>query len=314
MNTNGKTEKRDSKIHLVKANIEKVIVGKSKEIELVLAALLANGHVLLEDTPGTGKTILAKSLAASIHCDFGRVQFTPDLLPSDLVGLNFYNPKDGSFTFRKGAIFTNILLADEINRATPRTQSGLLESMEEKQITVDGVTYVLDAPYFVIATQNPIETQGTFPLPEAQLDRFLIRLSLGYPSTEESTQILKRFVENNPLTDLKPVIEKSELLAMQKASSAVHIAEDVYAYITRLCEETRKHDAVTLGISTRGALALARLSQAFAFIQGRDFVNPDDVKSLLPSVFGHRLIVRGNKTSSVIQEVLQGVKVPTENW
>ncbi len=295
-------------------NISKVIVGKRKEMTLIMSSMLAGGHVLLEDAPGTGKTILAKALAASFAVNFSRVQFTPDLLPSDLVGINFYNPKDGTFTFRKGAVFTNILLADEINRATPRTQSGLLESMEEKQITVDGITHLLDAPYFVIATQNPIETQGTFPLPEAQLDRFLIKLSLGYPETSESVSILKRFIQNNPLSDLKPVATREELLSMQAEVSKVHISDTVFSYIIDLTEETRRFSGVVLGVSTRGALALSRLSQAYAYINGKQFVTPDDIRILLPYVYAHRIIVRGTKPENVCSAIFENVKAPTENW
>jgi len=208
-------------------NIETVILGKTQEIKLIISALLAGGHVLLEDVPGTGKTVLAKALAKSFDCDFSRVQFTPDLLPSELTGINFYNPKSGDFTFRKGSLFSNIVLADEINRATPRTQSGLLESMEEKQITVDGTTYPLPAPYFVIATQNPVEIQGTFPLPEAQLDRFLLQLNLGYPTKEETISILKKFAEKDPIQDIMPVCDKQLMLDLQQAVSAIHIHDDI---------------------------------------------------------------------------------------
>jgi MoxR-like ATPase len=304
----------------IKANIEQAIVGKSAEIELILTALLANGHVLLEDVPGTGKTQLAKALAKSLDCDFNRVQFTPDLLPSDLTGINFYNPKTGEFTFRKGSLFTHILLGDEINRATPRTQSGLLESMEERQITVDGVSYPLEAPYFVIATQNPVETQGTFPLPEAQLDRFLFQLGLGYPSAEETAAVINRYAKADPLAHIRPVCTKDEIAEMQKQVRETHLHNDIGRYIAALALHTRGSEAVALGVSTRGCLALARAAQSYAAIHGRAYVIPDDVKYLLPYVFPHRLILRGGpgtaglRAKRAAEEALAEVPVPTEDW
>lgn len=304
----------------IKENMEKVIVGKSRQIDLVLAALLAKGHVLLEDVPGTGKTVLAKSLARSIDTDFKRIQFTPDLLPSDLIGINYFNQKEQEFVFRRGALFTNILLADEINRATPRTQSSLLESMEEKQITVDGVTYVLDQPFFVIATENPVETQGTFPLPEAQLDRFLIQLSMGYTEKEETVKILERFVNEVPAQNLSPVISKEQLLQMQEAIKQVTIHPDVAAYSVDIVEKTREAEAVQLGVSPRGNLALLKAAQALAAIRGRDFVTPDDIKTLAEPVLGHRILLRGasrNRSTQIqnlITGILEEVEVPTENF
>lgn len=304
----------------IKANVERVVVGKSDKLDLVLAALLAKGHVLLEDVPGTGKTVLAKSLARSLDTQFKRIQFTPDLLPSDLIGINYYNQKESEFVFREGALFTNVLLADEINRATPRTQSSLLESMEEKQITVDGQTYVLEQPFFVIATENPVETQGTFPLPEAQLDRFLIQLSMGYTDKKDSIEILRRFVNEVPAEKVEPVCSREQLLEMQESVKQVKIHPDIAAYTVDIVNQTREKEGMLLGVSPRGNLALLKAAQALAAIRGRDYVIPDDIKELAVPVLGHRIILRGsqrNKSTQIvnlIQDILESVEVPTEEW
>jgi MoxR-like ATPase len=304
----------------IKNNVEKVIIGKSEIIELLISAMIAGGHVLLEDVPGTGKTMLAKSLAKSVGVDFKRVQFTPDLLPSDLTGINYYNQKQGDFIFRKGPIFTNILLADEINRATPRTQSSLLECMEEKQITIDGVTYALENPYFVVATQNPVETQGTFPLPEAQIDRFLIKASIGYPSESDAIGILDRFNNANPYEQVAAVCENDEMCDAIASFQQVYVSKDIKKYIVSIVEKTRNHDSVDLGVSPRGSLAMMRTCQSFAAIHGRKFVTPEDVKYLAPYVFCHRIIIKDDyridhKSSlEVISNILSSVEAPTESW
>lgn len=304
----------------IQENIEKVIVGKKDVIELVLAALLSGGHVLLEDVPGTGKTMLSKALAKSVDTVFKRIQFTPDLLPSDLIGINYYNQKNGEFEFRQGALFTNILLADEINRATPRTQSALLESMEEKQITADGATYSLEAPFFVIATQNPVETQGTFPLPEAQLDRFILQISMGYTSKEETLEILKRHIAQMPIEKISSVCTREELLEMQQQVKKTFIHPDVAAYSVDIVEATRNRDDIALGVSPRGNLSYLRAAQALAVIRGKDYVSPDEIKDLAVPVLGHRIILQGairNKSSKVkdiIESILKTIPAPTENF
>lgn len=300
----------------LKENIGQVIVGKEKEIELILTALLAGGHVLLEDVPGTGKTTMAKSLAKSLDCAFSRVQFTPDLLPADVTGMRIYNQKTGEFTFVKGPAFTNVLLADEINRATPRTQSALLECMEERQITEGGTTYTLTEPFFVIATQNPVETQGTFPLPEAQLDRFLMRLSLGYPTKEEAVQLMNRFIRRQPLAEISAVVDREQVREAATACTACQVSEDVMGYMAAVCEAARNPDKVRLGPSPRALLALMRCCQALAAVRGRDYVIPDDVKELAVPVLAHRIVLRGVSfhigNEAFIRETLKNVSVPTE--
>lgn len=301
----------------LRANIAKVVVGKEDVVDKVLAALLAGGHVLLEDVPGTGKTLLSRALAASMDGRFSRIQFTPDLLPADVTGMAVFSPKSENFTFKPGPIFANIVLADEINRATPRAQSAMLECMEEKQVSSDGTTYPLPAPFFVIATQNPVETQGTFPLPEAQLDRFMVQLSMGYPTREEQTSILQRFMQESPQESLRPVANAEQITQAQKAVRSVRVAPELLDYIGALCEKTRALDDALLGASPRAALALMRVSQSLAAIRGRDYVTPEDIKTMAEPVLAHRLILRTaygrrGRAAEAVGEVLASVPVPTE--
>lgn len=292
----------------LKANICKVITGKDDVIEKIIIAALCSGHVLLEDIPGTGKTTAAKALAKSVDCEFKRVQFTPDLLPSDVTGINFYDRSDNTFKFRKGAVFTNILLADEINRAAPRTQSGLLECMEEHQATVDGKMYPLPSPFMVIATQNPIETQGTFPLPEAQLDRFLMRLSMGYPSRENELLLMEGHAVRSPLDTLTPVASAEELSLARQEVRSIKVSDAVRGYILDICTATRNDRSIRLGVSPRGTLALFHAAQAQAAVNGRGFVAPDDVKQIAPDVIAHRIIP---KTSAALRDGMSAAQMET---
>jgi MoxR-like ATPase len=304
-----------TRIGAVATNVERVIFGKHHEVELALVALVCRGHILVEDVPGTGKTMLAKAIARSLGCSFKRIQFTPDLLPSDVTGVSIFNQRTSQFEFRPGPVMTQIVLADEINRATPKTQSALLEAMEEHQVTVDGVTYQLPDPFLVMATQNPIEYEGTFPLPEAQLDRFFIRLQLGYPKEREEIAILDAQRIIHPLETIEQVMGAEELLKAMSAVTDVHIAEQVKSYVVGVVNATRSHPDVYLGASPRGSLALARASQAYALIQGRDFVLPDDVKALAGPTLSHRLILQPQArlkdlaATTVIAEVLASVPV-----
>ena len=300
-------------------NMESVIQGKSDVIAKVILTVLCEGHILLEDLPGTGKTTLAKALAKSIDCRFHRVQFTPDLLPSDLTGINFFDQKTADFTFRPGPVFTNILLGDEINRATPRTQSSLLECMEERQVSVDGVTYPLEKPFFVVATQNPVEIQGTFPLPEAQLDRFFMRLSMGYPAPEFEKAMLSARLGSDPAEGLSAVVSREELIEAQQAIRTVRVGDAVQDYLIALVTGTRTHPTIRMGVSPRGTLALQRAAQAHAAVEGRDFVLPDDVKAVCVDVLAHRILCKGRSltqgaepSAAALRQILADTRVPIE--
>lgn len=294
----------------VVTNVETVIFGKREHIELLLVAMLCQGHVLIEDVPGTGKTMLARAAAASMNITFNRIQCTPDLLPNDITGISIYNQKTNEFEFRQGPVFSNILLADEINRATPRTQAALLEAMQERQVTMDGTTYTLPAPFLVLATQNPVEQEGTFPLPEAQLDRFLIKLSMGYPEEDEEIQLLRCIRKGHPIDTIKNVVEGTDLLALRDVISEVNVDQTLEKYIMAIVTGTRTHADVALGASTRGAIALYQTAQAYAALRGRDYVLPEDIKYLAPLTLSHRLVMtpesqlRGRKSEGILNEIL----------
>ena len=302
----------------LRENIQKVIVGKDEVINLTLVAVLCEGHILFEDVPGIGKTTLARALAASLGCSFRRIQFTPDLLPSDVTGLSWFNQKEQTFEFKPGPVMSQVVLADEINRATPRTQSALLEAMQERQVTVDGVTRALPRPFLVMATQNPVELEGTFPLPEAQIDRFLLRITIGYPTQGEESAILERFKIADPLVELTAVTEPGEILQLQEARKQVRVETTVRDYVVAVARATRGHEEIELGASPRATLALYASSQAWAAIHGREFVLPDDVKFMAPFVLTHRLMIspqaqlRGRQPQELIADIVNAVPVPVE--
>lgn len=316
MSENGSSEQL--KLQKVIDNVNKVIYGKRNVIKLSVAALLTKGHVLFEDVPGVGKTMLIRSLAQSISCDFSRIQFTPDLLPSDVTGVSIYNPKDLNFEFIAGPVFGNIVLADEINRTSPKTQSSLLEAMEEGSVTVDGVTRTLDHPFFVMATQNPIDYDGTYALPEAQLDRFLLKLRIGYPSYDNELDMLKRNNNHSPIESIYPVMTKSELLKAQDEVNSIYVDDKIHQYILNIVTRTRKYKDILLGVSPRGALALMKVCKSYAYLEGRTYVVPDDVKYLAPFVISHRIQLtadaryQGKSTDTVIEAVIQSVRVPID--
>jgi MoxR-like ATPase len=303
----------------IRENIQKAIVGKDEVIKLALVGVLCEGHILLEDVPGIGKTTLARALAASLGCTFKRIQFTPDLLPSDVTGINWFNLKHQEFEFRPGPIISQVVLADEINRATPRTQSALLEAMQERQVTIDGVTHLLPRPFIVLATQNPVELEGTFPLPEAQVDRFLLRIVIGYPTKEDENSILERYRSGTQMPDLGSVTTPEEIIQLQSERKDIRVEDSLRDYIVRIARATREHHEIQLGASPRAALALYHAAQAWAGINGRDFILPDDIKFIAPHVLTHRLIVssqaqlRGRQPSQLVSDIVNSVSVPVEN-
>ena len=303
----------------IRENVQRVIVGKDNVINLTIVGILCEGHILLEDVPGIGKTTLARALAASLGCTFKRIQFTPDLLPSDVTGINWFNQKLQEFEFRPGPVISQIVLADEINRATPRTQSALLEAMQEQQVTIDGLTHLLPRPFIVLATQNPIELEGTFPLPEAQIDRFLLRIVIGYPSQSEENSILERFRSSSQSPHLEPVTNPAEIIQLQNERRMIRVEDSVRDYIVRIAKTTREHNEIQLGASPRATMALYHSAQAWAAIQGRDFVLPDDVKYMAPHVLTHRLMVspqaqlRGRQPNQLVSDIVDSISVPVEN-
>jgi len=297
-------------------NVENVIVGKRSAVELAVISLICNGHVLIEDVPGVGKTSLVSALARSINASFRRIQFTPDILPSDITGFSVYNQKTGDFEYRPGAIMSQIILADEINRTSPKTQASLLEVMEERQVTVDGVTYKVPKPFMVLATQNPVEYIGTYPLPEAQIDRFFMKISIGYPTNSEESYILSRFQHSNPLDKLMPVAESNDIISLQEEVKNIHVDKSLSNYIVEIVSQTRKHPDVTLGSSPRGSLALFRASQAWAFYNGRDFVIPDDIRKMVSPVLSHRLMLKQEarlkkiNPDEILNNIVSRINVP----
>ncbi|MCF6137798.1 MoxR family ATPase [Alkalihalobacillus berkeleyi] len=305
------------KLNRLQASIGNVLIGKEESVEYIMVALLAKGHVLMEDVPGTGKTMLAKSIAKSIEGSYKRVQFTPDVLPSDVTGIQYLNPKTREFELRYGPVMTNVLLADEINRATPRTQSSLLELMEERQVTIDGITKSLPAPFIVLATQNPIESQGTFPLPEAQLDRFLLKINVGYPSMREEQMIMRAYREQEPIDQLIPVFTTDEIIHMQNEIKKVHLSDDIEQYILSIIHETRQSKFIDVGVSPRGTIAFMKALQAYAWLQNRDYVNPGDVKKLAQPVLAHRIVLSldgelRKTVQQIIHMILDEIEVPVE--